>query len=310
MQCTGYQFIEVMKRLTLFISLLLLAAVPASAQHSEVGTSSAVWGSVPTVEELRQALTDGIQWVEVAVNQCYRGVPNEEKYPRMKQMKERLDSAGMQVWSVHLPFSRQLDISVADSSLRAKNVAVLSKMIRWSCELYAPQRLVLHPSSEPIADSLRGQRLENAIASIRTLKKVADDEGVELCIENLPRTCLGNTPEELVRIVDAVPGVGICFDTNHYTLGTVAHFIEVAGRRIRTLHISDYDFVNECHWLPYEGQIDWGAFRRDLHEKAGYDGVLMYEVKKLRRDGSRTTTKALAESFHRMNDDFQQMNVN
>lgn len=299
-----------MRRLILFISLQLSAAVPASAQRSEVGTSTALWGSIPTVEELRQALTDGIQWVEVAVNQCYRGVPNEEKFPRMRQMKERLDSAGMRVWSVHLPFSRTLDISVPDDSLRAKNVAVQAKMIRWSCELYAPQRLVLHPSSEPIADSLREQRLENAIASIRTLKRVADECGVELCIENLPRTCLGNTPEELVRIVDAVPDVGICFDTNHYTQGTIPHFIEAAGRRIRTVHISDYDFVNECHWLPYEGQIDWAAFRRDLHEKAGYDGVLMYEVKKFRRDGSRTKPQAVAESFHRMNNDFQQMNIN
>lgn len=299
-----------MKRLSLLILLLLLAAVPASAQQSEVGTSTAVWGSIPTVEELRQAHADGIRWIEVAVNQCYRGVPNEEKYPRMRQMKEHLDSAGMRVWSVHLPFSRQLDISVSDDSLRAKNVTVLSKMIRWSCELYAPQRLVLHPSSEPITDEERKQRIENAVASIRTLKAVADKCGVELCVENLPRTCLGNTPEELVRIVDAVPGVGICFDTNHYTQGTVAHFIETTGRRIRTVHISDYDFVNECHWLPYEGQIDWGAFRRDLHTKAGYDGVLMYEVKKLRRNGSCTTTQALAESFHRMNNDFQQTNVN
>lgn len=299
-----------MKRLALLASLLYWSAVPASAQQSEVGTSTAVWGAIPTVEELRQARTDGVQWVEVAVNQCYRGVPNEEKYPRMKQMKDRLDSAGMPVWSVHLPFSRTLDISVLDDSLRAKNVAVQAKMIRWSCELYAPQRLVLHPSSEPISDEEREQRIENAIASIRTLKKVADAAGVELCIENLPRTCLGNTPEELVRIVDSVPGVGICFDTNHYTQGSIAHFIDVVRQRIRTLHISDYDFVDECHWLPYEGQIDWGAFRKDLHEKARYEGVLLYEVRKQRRDGSRTTTRDIAESARRMNNDYQQTNEN
>lgn len=300
-----------MKRFAILLTLFLLGMeIPSSAQRPEVGTSTAVWGSLPTVEELRQARADGIPWVEVAVNQCYRGVPEEEQYPRMQRLKERLDSAEMQVWSVHLPFSRTLDISVADDSLRSENVAFIAKMIRRSCDLYAPQRLVLHLSSEPIADSLREQRIENAIASIRALKKVADAEDVELCIENLPRTCLGNTPEELVRIVDAVPGVGICFDTNHYVQGTIAHFIETTGRRIRTVHISDYDFVNECHWLPYEGLIDWGAFLADLREKAGYDGVLMHEVKKLRRDGSRTTTRDIVESFRRMNKDYQQMNVN
>ena len=298
-----------MIRFAILLTLFLLGMeIPSSAQRPEVGTSTAVWGAIPAVEELRQARTDGIPWVEVAVNQCYRGVLEEEQLPRMLRMKERLDSAGMQVWSVHLPFSRTLDISVADDSLRAANVAVQAQMIRRSCELYAPQRLVLHPSSEPIADSLRERRLENAVASIRTLKAVADACGVELCIENLPRTCLGNTPEELVRIVDAVPGVGICFDTNHYVQGTVAHFIETAGRRIRTVHISDYDFVNECHWLPYEGLIDWGAFLVGLREKARYDGVLMHEVKKLRRDGSRTTTRDIAAGFERMCEDYNELN--
>ena len=166
---------------------------------------------------------------------------------------------------------------------------------------------MLHPSSEPIADSLREQRLENSIASIRILKAVADECGVELCIENLPRTCLGNTPEELVRIVDAVPGVGICFDTNHYTQGTIVHFIEVAGRRIRTVHISDYDLVNECHWLPYEGEIDWGAFLRAMAETAGYDGVLMHEVRKQRRDGSRTTTRDIVAGVERMCKDYNEL---
>ena len=298
-----------MKRISIFLTVILLGMeIPASAQRPEVGTSTAVWGDIPAVEELQQARTDGVQWVEVAVNQCYRGVPEEEQYPRMKQMKERLDSAGMPVWSVHLPFSRTLDISVLEDSLRAENVAFQAKMIRWSCELYAPQRLVLHPSSEPIADSLREQRLENAIASIRTLKVVADECGVELCIENLPRTCLGNTPEELVRIVDAVPGVGICFDTNHYVQGSISHFIEVAGRRIRTVHISDYDFVNECHWLPYEGEIDWGAFLRAMNETAGYDGVLMHEVRKQRRDGSRTTTRDIVAGVERMCEDYNKLN--
>ena len=61
--------------------------------------------------------------------------------------------------------------------------------------------LVLHPSSEPITDSIRAQRITNASRSIAYLKKYADQIGAQLCIENLPRTCLGNTPEELLEII-------------------------------------------------------------------------------------------------------------
>lgn len=275
-------------------------AVPTSAQRPEPGTSTAVWGRWVTAEQLQQAKKDGVNSIEVALNQCYRNIPNEEKIPRMQAMKAAIDSARIQVWSVHLPFSRQLDISVLDDSLRAKNVNIIARMIRISGDLYAPQRMVLHPSSEPIEDKERERRIYNAVASIRTLKAVADETGAVLCIENLPRTCLGNTPEELVRIVDSIPGVGICFDTNHYVHGTTSHFIDVAGERIKTVHMSDFDFVNECHWLPYEGEIDWGAFMRDMREKAGYEGVMMHEVRHIRRDGSPTTTADLREAFEKM----------
>lgn len=288
--------------------MLIGAILPAAAQCPQAGTSTAVWGAAPDAAQLRQAAEEGIEWVEVALNQCCRNVPSDDQLPRMQSLKASIDSAGVAVWSVHLPFSRTLDISVTDDSLRAANVHYLAQMIRLSGRLYAPKRIVLHPSSEPITDQERTARIENAIASIRTLKSIADEADAELCIENLPRTCLGNTPEELLRIVDSVPGTGICFDTNHYTRGTVAHFINVTADRIRTVHISDYDFVYERHWLPYEGSIDWGVFVRDLRRKARYDGVMMFEVKHRRRNGDVTTPRDITESIGRMYDDYERIN--
>lgn len=264
-----------MKAAAIFMAIAVGMVFPVSAQRPEPGTTTALYKEA-TTENFRRIKAAGIEWVEVALNQCYRGVAMEQIVPRIEAMKAMADSAGLKVWSIHLPFSRTLDISVLDDSLRRENVAFMAKMIRKSA-IFAPQRLVLHPSSEPIPDEDRGQRIANAISSIRELKRAADGIGVELCIENLPRTCLGNTPEELVRIVDAVPGVGICFDTNHYFHGTTEDFLDVAGSRIRTLHCSDYDFVHECHWLPTQGDINWAQFVRRLCG-IGYDGVFMYEA--------------------------------
>ncbi len=294
-----------MKRSIVCILLIFGATLPTSAQRPEPGTSTAVWGSTLSAAQLQQACADGIPWIEVALNSCYRGIPMEKIVPRIEALKQTIDSTSMKVWSIHLPFSRTLDISVLDDSLRRENVAFIAKMIRRSA-IFAPRRLVLHPSSEPIAETDREQRIANAIESIRELKHAADRIGAVLCIENLPRTCLGNTPEELVHIVDAVPGVGICFDTNHYVGGSTAHFIKVAGERIRTVHISDFDFENECHWLPFEGDVDWAAFLRDMCDKAHYDGVMMHEVKRLRRNGSETRTADIAERFERMYDEHLQ----
>ena len=135
------------------------------------------------------------------------------------------------------------------------------------------------PSSEPIADSIRAQRITNASGSIAYLKKYADQIGAQLCIENLPRTCLGNTPEELLEIIKDTPGVKVCFDTNHYTKGTTGHFVETVGERIGTIHASDFDFVNECHWLPTQGDIQWGKLMHAL-EGIGYEGFSCMKLPK------------------------------
>ena len=279
----------------LVLIAILGVMVPVSAQKLEPGTTTALYKKTSTKDFIRIKAA-GVKWVEVALNQCYRGTPMEQIVPRIEAMKAMIDSAGLKVWSIHLPFSRTLDISAADDSLRRENVSFMAKMIRKS-GLFAPQRLVLHPSSEPIAEEERETRIANTIASIRLLKSEAEAIGAELCIENLPRTCLGNTPEELVRIVDAVPGVGICFDTNHYVGGSTEHFMDVTGKRIRTLHCSDFDFENECHWLPTQGDIDWKVFVRRLHD-IGYDGVFMYEAIKDRPSQKRLSPEQIAESYN------------
>jgi len=259
----------------------------------KLGTTTALWEN-PTVADFINAKEKGFEYLEVAFNQCYRNVPEDELLSCLTRMKEKIDSAGLKVWSVHLPFSRTLDISVLDDYEREKNVRFIAQMIELSA-MFNPSRLVLHPSSEPIDDSIREQRIINSIHSIGLLRKYADKIGAQLCIENLPRTCLGNTPEELLRIIEDYPEVGICFDTNHYFEGTPLDFVRKAGHRITTLHVSDYDGINECHWIPGEGVIQWGELVKALIE-AGFDGVFMFETVR-DKENNRVSIEQLAKSF-------------
>ena len=54
-------------------------------------------------------------------------------------------------------------------------------------------------------------------------------------------------------------------------------FIKNVGNKIISTHISDYDFVNERHWLPGEGDIDWLQLSNALKE-INYSGVWLYEL--------------------------------
>lgn len=290
-----------MKRIIFIV--LVAVSLCGYAQEYEVGTTTAVW-KVPAATDFRHAKNAGVKYVEVAFNQCYRGIPADEVVPRIREMKAKIDSADIKVWSIHLPFSRTLDISVLDDRKRKENVAFMAEMIEL-CAMFQPKCLVLHPSSEPIADSIRAQRILYASQSITFLKQYADKIGAELCIENLPRTCLGNTPEELMEMIGDIPGVKICFDTNHYTKGTTEHFVATVGKRIGTIHASDFDSVNECHWLPTQGDIKWGKLMYDL-ERIGYKGVFMYEATKdHERDNVRPTSERIVETFGKIIDDYK-----
>lgn len=259
----------------LLTAALVLGAATLWAQCRGVGSSTCCMSP----EEMAAAAKAGIQYVEIGISGRGTDAEIREKALRAKRMA---DQAGLQVWSCHLPFSRKLDISVLDDSLRRANVEFLSRMIAICGEL-GTRKLVLHPSSEPIADGEREQRIQNSIASIGILRKEARRIGAELCIEDLPRTCLGRNSAELLRIIEPYPDVKICFDTNHLLSEDLLHFVEACGDRIATLHISDYDGVDERHWFPGKGKIDWPELYRALMA-AGYDGVFMYELK--RNEGS------------------------
>ena len=282
-----------MKKLFLLACLLAGLYSCTTKPNIEIGTTSALWKE-PTVADFLDAKQNGIEYIEVAMNQCYRNVPEDQVIPRLHALKSKIDSAGLKVWSIHLPFSRTLDISVPDFETRKQNVEFMADMIRVSA-IFKPSKLVLHGSSEPIEDDVREQRIKNSIQSIGYLQQYAKEIGAQLCVENLPRTCLGNTPEELLRMIEGYPEVGICFDTNHYLLGDPMHFAWIAGHRVGTLHISDYDGVNESHWIPGDGVILWKDLFNILIQK-GYNGVYMHEALKT-KDGERVTAGRLAERF-------------
>ena len=151
-----YQIAEVMKKILLTAAMLLCAA-NLSAQCLGVGSST----SSMSLEEMAQAAQAGIGYVEIGISGCGTVTEIREK---ALHAKRKADEAGLKVWSCHLPFSRTLDISVLSDSARMANIGFLTEMIAICGEL-GPKKLVLHPSSEPIADAEREQhRLDRGAA--------------------------------------------------------------------------------------------------------------------------------------------------
>lgn len=286
--------------------LAVLIGLTGYAQKFAYGTGTDLWGGSPSEKDYKEAKALGFDYIELAPG-AYGGGTYEQIISSSQSTKTKLANAGVSVWSIHLPYGGSNDISVLDENTRLNTIARLKDYIKACAEVFHPKVMVLHPSAEPIPDSEREQRIVNAAASVGELYKTAQEAGVTLCVENLPRTCLGNTPEELLRIVEPTPGVKICFDTNHFLKGSTEHFIRTAGHLIGTVHISDFDYNDEKHWLPTLGKIAWGELMLQL-EEAGYDGVFMSESEKT-LDG-KATIQLMKETYDIIFKEYEELKAN
>ncbi len=247
----------------------------SQGNHPSIGKSIGRWKDFG-LESMKENKAGGLEYIEVAMNNVISKDP-ATAHVRAEQLKKEIGEAGLKVWSVHLPYSRTLDISVLDDSLRALNVQHIKDMMRVA-GIFGAKYHVLHPSSEPIAACERELRLENSRRSIGELAQVAEELGIVLCVENLPRTCLGRNGEEMMRLIDGYDNVGLCFDTNHLLFQSHEDYLEAIGKgRIKTVHLSDYDFKDERHWIPGKGHVQWPEVWKGIREN-GYEGIMMFEA--------------------------------
>ena len=196
-----------------------------------------------------------------------------ELYKHLEKGLERIKNSNLFFNGVHISFGKYWDFSAKNEAERLAAVAQ-AKEIFNRCDPYRPFCYVIHGSWEPISDEERPLKIEQLKKSLRQLRMYTT---AKICLETLPRSCLANTGEETAAIVDAVEGIDVCMDVNHLLMEKSEDAVLRLGKRIQTTHISDFDYVNERHWMPGEGKIDWKKLIAAF-EKVGYDGVWNYEL--------------------------------
>ena len=190
-------------------------------------------------------------------------------------IKAAADKTGITLWSFHFPFG-YYNIASLKPGRCEETVNYHSDLIRKASAI-GIKRFVVHASGEPIAAEDRAECMRRVKKSLAALSQVAKECGAVIAVEDLPRTCLGNCHEDILELIGDDPTLGVCFDSNHLTLERGEDFLAVTGHRLITVHISDFDFFNERHWLPGEGKVDWPCMMQAL-DATGYDGVFLYEL--------------------------------
>lgn len=184
------------------------------------------------------------------------------------------------IGSMHAPFGHAFDVSSLTEDVRRAGVAACRTAAGLLYRL-GGDVLTVHggtATDDPFQIPLRTER---TIRSLIELSDFCEPLGIRVALEIIVGHVPGNTGLAVREILDRVrrPNVGACIDVNHVLppSALVATVRELAGR-IFTLHISDDDGIEEKHWLPLRGAIDWHALIKAL-EEVGYTGPFPYEVR-------------------------------
>ena len=243
-----------------------------------------------TAQRMQYAKSVGIDYVEVSMSSFLDKsggfkLSADEITLKVKAAKKAADEAGIKVWSIHMPFSKDIDLSLIDEAERRKVVALHTTMLKY-CKILQPEVILFHPSyflglnereqrkKQLIKSSLELNKQVKAIKAIMVIENML---GFELKVDAKRERPLCRTVAETVEIMNRLPeSIYSAIDMNH--IKNPERLIRAMGKRLKSVHIADGTGKKENHFFPCsgEGQNNWVEILSALDE-VGYSGPFMYE---------------------------------
>ncbi len=220
------------------------------------------------IQEIKRA---GIDAVELCVCGFWSGETFEEYAEPCAKM---ILNAGLKLNSVHFPFGMPwIDLACPWETDRLEIINWCKKMFSV-LDSFSPKAYVFHPGGEHVT---RENYQTGMVRLCDTAMQLATGTNAAVCVENMVKGELMDTVDKALDFSNGAPNAAVVLDVNHLLHDKPEDAIARLGKRIKALHISDYDFVNERHMLPTEGKIAWMKVLSAL-EKAGIDCAFNYEL--------------------------------
>ena len=210
---------------------------------------------------------------------CPEIFDQDQKGTNKASLKKRLKEGGLRAETFHARFGAESDFSALDKAAWLKAIKNAEDAIEMAVE-FGASIMVVHASSEPIPAETRAKRIEQSRKALDHLAGRCTKLRIKVAVEFLPRTCLGNSVEELLELAGNHHNhvLGVCLDVNHLMsrYAELPDYVRRLGSRLHSLHLSDCDKTDEKHWFPGKGVIDWKALMAALRE-VNFNGPMTYE---------------------------------
>lgn len=243
------------------------------------GVSSMIFEYDDLINYLPVMEKEGIFYVEI------RGYPPRVDYRNknyLKRLKDALVKNNIKVHSYHLPFHPEdgFDISLTD---RAKvNYAIDEIKLSLDAMLYLGGKIaVLHPGDMIGSLEAKEEHYNRSRESIGRVLEFCEKNNVKLAIENMLPGKVGERVSDVQNLISGFNSkyIGICFDTSHANITSrdVSGELKRCSDKLFTIHVSDNNGKKDQHRLPFNGNINWRSFLKELNN-LNYKDVFMLEV--------------------------------
>lgn len=254
----------------------------------------------------------GFKYVELKIKYSY-GLHNysaDQISATFADMQRQMESKGIIVWSIHLPYEDKNWTSIsASESIRTQSVEYILRTLRLCAAAFPTcKNYVLH-ASKSVSPSATA--ISQAHKSLQEMDAVAQELGVRFCVENLVGSfCY--TINDVLAVVEPFENVYTTFDIGHANCKgyDVVEFLEALGTKLGTVHIHDtiYKSGNDDHQLVGNGDIAtknraWGEVYKTMLTKNRYRGVFMFEPKDDQKaeEVMRRFNEVVLESYNNLN---------
>lgn len=182
-----------------------------------------------------------------------------EAYEYASKVKAAADEAGLPVACLAVDGAH-----IYEPTLEAREVNRASSH-RWLkvAQVLGAQQLRIDTGGTP---EMPEDTFEIMVAGYQDLLKRVNDAGLELLMEN--HWGANNVPKNIVRVLEAVPGVGLLFDTHNWGPGLQQEGWDLCAKYARSVHVKTFQFDDAGN----DPSVDLDKVIHMLVD-TGYDGV-------------------------------------